>query len=143
MLPEEIRNMVMAEKDKYTAGRLARLAAASSIYYDIAREKIKEKRKNMTQYEKMEILAAIRQSVGQVKREYEEQYLTGEELCRQFGCFTPSWLKTYGCLLPRVQAHVVDADGVEHVTGWVYPRFAIAEMARDNKLRFVAQAPTK
>lgn len=97
----------------------------------------------MTQYEKMEILAAIRQSVGQVKREYEEQYLTGEELCRQFGCFTPSWLKTYGCLLPRVQAHVVDAEGVEHVTGWVYPRFAIAEMARDNKLRFVAPAPTK
>lgn len=139
MLPEMVRRMITEEKDKQTRVKLARLAETSRPYYEAARTK----RTTMTQYEKMEILAAIRQSVGQVKREYEEQYLTGEELCRQFGCFTPSWLKTYGCLLPRVQAHVVDADGVEHVTGWVYPRFAIAEMARDNKLRFMAPTPTK
>lgn len=90
----------------------------------------------MTQREKMEIMAVIRQSVGKVMREYEEQYLTGDELCRQFACFTPSWLKSYGHLLPRVQVRIVEEDGTEHLTGWAYPRYAIAEMARENKLVF-------
>lgn len=91
----------------------------------------------MDQYTKIEIMEAIRQSVGAVKREYEEQWLTGEELCKQFQFITPSWLRVYGSMLPRVRATVIDADGVEHRTGWTYPRYRIAEMARDNKLEFV------
>lgn len=75
----------------------------------------------------MEILSAVRAAIGKSMGQYEERWITGKELCEQFQCFTPSWLRTYGHLLDRQQVIVVDADGIEHRTGWVYPRNKIQE----------------
>ena len=82
---------------------------------------------------KSDIMMTVYRAVRHAIDERNEQYLSGTELCEQFQCFTPSWLKVYGHLLPRVQITVLDGD-VERKTGWAYPRHAIAKMIAENKL---------
>lgn len=64
-----------------------------------------------------------------------EVWLTGEELTKQFGMFTRSWIRTYGHTLPRTQAVVTTADGKQHTTGWAYPRNKIQRMIQENKIK--------
>lgn len=85
---------------------------------------------------KMEILSAVRAAVRQTLEDAEEQWITGEELCRQFQCFTPGWLKRYGERLSRTQAVTIDKYGNEHTTGWVYPKHRIQRLIQENKLVF-------
>ena len=85
---------------------------------------------------KMEILSAVRAAVRQTLEDAEEQWITGEELCRQFQCFTPGWLKRYGERLSRTHAVTIDKYGKEHTTGWVYPKHSIQRLIQDNKLVF-------
>ena len=85
---------------------------------------------------KMEILSAVRAAVRQTLEDAEEQWITGEELCRQFQCFTPSWLKRYGENLYRTQAVTIDKSGNEHTTGWVYPKHRIQRLIQENRLVF-------
>lgn len=85
---------------------------------------------------KMEILSAVRAAVRQTLEEADEKWLTGEELCKQYQCFTASWLKRYGWMLDRTQATVIDENGVEHTTGWVYPKHRIQRMIAENRLVF-------
>ena len=84
---------------------------------------------------KNEIIATVNRGVAAAMERMDEQYLSTKQLCEVFQCFTPSWLKMYGHLLPRVQATVVDR-GVEHKTGWAYPRHTIRRMIEENKLIF-------
>lgn len=84
-----------------------------------------------------EIMQAVKTAVGQLIDKTDERWLSGRELCEQFQCFTPSWLKKYGELLPRVQATVTGPDGSAHKTGWVYPRNKLQEMMHSGKMDFV------
>lgn len=84
---------------------------------------------------RMEILEAVRSSIGKILKEQDEVYLSSKELCKQFQCFTIGWLKTYGASLPRVQTSVVGKDGKVHKGGWAYPKHAIHEMIINNKIR--------
>lgn len=86
---------------------------------------------------KMEILSAVRAAVRQTMEDADEKWLTGEELCKQFQCFTASWLKRYGWMLDRTQAIVIDEEGEEHTTGWVYPKHRIQRMIQENRLVLV------
>ena len=63
-----------------------------------------------------------------------EQWVTGEQLQKQFAFFTKSWLKSYGHTLPRTQAVVTAADG-EHKTGWCYPLYKIQRMVQSGEIK--------
>lgn len=80
------------------------------------------------------IAASIREAVAEVYELYNEEWLTGRQLCEQVGFFTPDWLKRYGQLLPRERVGVLDDDG-EHRTGWCYPKKKILRMIQDGRLR--------
>lgn len=84
-----------------------------------------------------EIMAELRQAMKQSMEVMEEKWLTGEELTKQFGMFTKSWLKTYGHTLPRVQAVVRGSDGEEHRTGWAYPQHKIQSMISDGRIKLL------
>ena len=72
-----------------------------------------------------EILATYEQ---QRKDERDEVWVTSGELAKQFGMFTPQWLRMYGSTLPRTRAIVTDQNGIEHKSSWVYPKNKIAQM---------------
>jgi hypothetical protein len=83
-----------------------------------------------------EIMAAVKTAVSQAVDTLDEKWLSGMEVCEQFQMFTPSWIKRYGHLLPRIQAVVKDENGVEHRTGWAYGRNRIQRMIDNDQLRF-------
>ena len=84
---------------------------------------------------KMEILSAVRAAVRQTLEEADEKWLSGEELCKQFQCFTPGWLKRNGKYLDRTRVVTVGIDGKEQRTGWVYPMHRIGRMLQEDKMR--------
>lgn len=81
------------------------------------------------------LMGEIREAVRVALEATEERWLTGEELRKHIGMFSPSWLKTYGSSLPRTQAVVTDCDGREHRTGWVYPLHRIERMLVDGDIK--------
>jgi len=84
-----------------------------------------------------DIMEAVRRAMRDTLEDAQEVWLTGDDLCKQFGMFTPSWLKRYGHKLPRTRAVVTDADGVQHVTGWAYPRNKMQRLIHDNALKML------
>lgn len=88
---------------------------------------------------KNELLACIRailtRCLHEVRDENEEVWLSKEELLKQFGMLTESWLKEYGRLLPRSQFIVRDKDGNIHATRMAYPRNQIQAMIRDGRIK--------
>lgn len=83
----------------------------------------------------MEVKSVVRRAMEESLEMYDEQWVTGEELCRWFQMFTKDWLKRYGHALPRVQAVVAGVDGAKHKTGWAYPRHKIARMVQNGEIR--------
>lgn len=81
-----------------------------------------------------EVLAAVKAAETEAHEFYEERWLTAEQLMMQFQMFTKDWLRRYGHSLPRVRAVVTDEQGIEHQTGWAYPRNKIQRMIRDGEI---------
>lgn len=81
------------------------------------------------------IARAAAKAAVEVQEVYSERWVTGEELCRELGCFTPQFLKLYGRSLPRECVRVTDAEGNEHRTRWCYPLRRIRRMMAEGKLR--------
>lgn len=81
------------------------------------------------------VLATVRKATIEMQEVYQEQWLTGEQLCELVPFFTRDWLKRYGCLLPRECARVTDERGNEHRSGWCYPKKRILRMVNEGKLR--------
>ena len=69
-----------------------------------------------------DVMAAMKAAMTQMG----EEWLTGQDLCKQFGMFTPKWLKNYGDVLPRRRITVTGMDGKSHSTRWAYPKHEIA-----------------
>lgn len=93
----------------------------------------------LDQKTKNEIMATVNRAIVEALEGVNEKYLTAKELSEQFQMFSPAWVRTYGYLLPRVQAKVVE-DGAEHKTGWAYPRNRIARMVMEGKINFDGSA---
>ena len=81
------------------------------------------------------IAATVARATMEAQEMYSERWVTGEELCRELGCFTPQFLKLYGRSLPRECVRVTDAEGNEHRTRWCYPLRRIRRMMGEGKLR--------
>lgn len=90
---------------------------------------------NLDKATRVEVVAVIRQATIEAQEMYDEQWLTGEQLCELVPFFTRDWLKRYGCLLPRECARVTDERGNEHRSGWCYPKKRILRMVNEGKLR--------
>lgn len=88
-----------------------------------------------------EVVNVVRDAMRVIMEQYDEQWLSSKELTAQYQMFSADWLKRYGELLPRTQAIVTDANGVEHKTGWTYPKNKIARMIADGSIeRLTAMA---
>ena len=62
----------------------------------------------------------------------QEQWLTADELCKQFQMFTKDWLDNYGDVLPRKKVNVeCTISGAKRGTRWAYARFQIAKNIAD------------
>lgn len=64
-----------------------------------------------------------------------ERYVTGKTLGQHIETITPEWLKKYGQSLNRTKVTVVDVNGVEHESPWIYPLHEIMAMAKDGRLK--------
>ena len=74
-----------------------------------------------------EIVAEVQKAVTLSMLSLQEQYLTADELCKQFQMFTKDWLEKYGDCLPRKRLKVTHMNGETRGTRWAYPRFKIAQ----------------
>ena len=74
-----------------------------------------------------EIVAEVQKAVTLSMLSLQEQYLTADELCKQFQMFTKDWLEKYGDCLPRKQVRVTHLNGETRGTRFAYPRFKIAQ----------------
>lgn len=83
-----------------------------------------------------EIVATVRQTLADVMEGADEVWLTPEEMCKQFGMFSPEWLRRHGELLPREKVGIVLEDGtVKESRSWAYPKHRINRMIMEGKLR--------
>ena len=79
-----------------------------------------------------DLIAAVERGAYQAMMRANEQYLTADELCKQFQMFTKDWLENYGDILPRKQIRVECAiSGKKRGTRWGYAKLEIAENIRN------------
>ena len=74
-----------------------------------------------------EIMAEVQKAMTVALISLQEQWLTADELCKQFQMFTRDWLEKYGDILPRKRVKVTHMNGESRGTRWAYPRFKIAQ----------------
>lgn len=78
-----------------------------------------------------DLIAAAERGAYQAIMRVNEQYLTADELCKQFQMFTKDWLDNYGDILPRKQILVeCTISGKKRCTRWGYAKLEIAENIR-------------
>lgn len=78
-----------------------------------------------------EIMAEVRKALQVQAINLQEQWLTADELCKQFQMFTKDWVQTYGDVLPRRRVKVTLLSGETRGTRWAYPRYQIAKNIAD------------
>jgi hypothetical protein len=78
-----------------------------------------------------DIVAEVQKAMTVAMISLQEQWLTADELCRQFQMFTKDWLEKYGDILPRKRVKVTHMNGETRGTRWAYPRFEIAKNIAD------------
>ena len=83
------------------------------------------------------VLATVRKATVEIQETYQEQWITGEQLCELIPFFSKDWLKRYGMMLPRECVRVMDEQGRQHKTGWCYPKKKILRMVNEGKLRML------
>ena len=75
-----------------------------------------------------EIVAEVSKAVTAALLNMQEQWLSADELCKQFQMFNSDWIAKYGDVLPRKKVHVTETiSGKKRGSHWAYPRFRIAQ----------------
>ena len=75
---------------------------------------------------RQEIREDVQRAITAAVMQMQEQWLSGEELCKQFAMITPKLLKTHGDIFPRKRIRMTGMNGVTKKTRWAYPRYEIA-----------------
>ena len=73
-----------------------------------------------------EIREDVQKAIMSAVAQMQEQWLTGDDLCKQFAMITPKFLKCHGDVFPRKKITMIGTNGVKKSTRWAYPRFEIA-----------------
>lgn len=89
----------------------------------------------MKREDMMELKSIVRRTMEESLELYDERWINGDELCKQFQMFSKDWLKRYGHALQRRQAIVTDEQGIRHRTSWVYPQHKIARMIANGEIK--------
>lgn len=84
-----------------------------------------------------QIRDTVMMAILEAQEEFNERYLTADEVCKQFGMITKDWLARNGKYLPRERIIIASPDGSEVSTRWGYPAHKIARMLREGKLRVI------
>ena len=88
---------------------------------------------------RLELAQIINQAARESYLIYNEEWITGKELCKQFQMIPKSWLKTHKHLLPQSSVVYRDADGTIKSTNPAYPKHRINQMILEGKLDFSEQ----
>lgn len=93
----------------------------------------------MDQKLKLEITQVVNQAAREAYLLYNEEWISGKELCKQFQQIPKSWLKTHKHLLPQSTTRYLDKDGNVKETNPAYPKHRINQMIMEGKLDFTRQ----
>ena len=85
---------------------------------------------------KLEIAQIINQAARDSYLIYNEVWISGKELCKQFQMIPKSWLKTHKHLLPQSSVVYRDDKGNVKSTNPAYPKHRINQMILEGKLDF-------
>ena len=83
---------------------------------------------------RMELVAAVSQSVMKAMETYDERWMTDEQLSEHIGIMTKRWLREHGDMLPRTRVNWTDAKGQQHTSSWMYPLHRIQAMIEDGRI---------
>ena len=75
---------------------------------------------------RQEIREDVQKAIAASVMQMQEQWLSPEDLCKQFAMITPKLLKYHGDIFPRKKITMVGMNGVPKSTHWAYPRYEIA-----------------
>ena len=75
---------------------------------------------------RQEIREDVQKAMAAAVMQMQEQWMSGEELCKQFAMITPKLLKMHGDIFPRKRIRMTGMNGVTKSTHWAYPRYEIA-----------------
>jgi len=75
---------------------------------------------------RQEIREDVQKAIASSVMHMQEQWLSPEDLCKQFAMITPKLLKYHGDIFPRKRITMTGMNGVPKSTHWAYPRYEIA-----------------
>ncbi len=75
---------------------------------------------------KQEIREDVQKAISLQMISLQEQWLSADDLCKQFAMITPKLLKYHGDIFPRRRITMTGMNGVTKSTHWAYPRHEIA-----------------
>ena len=75
---------------------------------------------------RQEIREDVQKAIASSVMQMQEQWLSADDLCKQFAMITPKLLKYHGDIFPRKRITMTGMNGVPKSTHWAYPRFEIA-----------------
>ncbi len=84
---------------------------------------------------RMAVAAAVQKATMEANEVYNEEWLTGKQLCEQVPLFTKEWLRHNWRLLPSERVGWKDSDGVEHGCTRCYPKHKILRMVNEGAFR--------
>lgn len=73
-----------------------------------------------------EIRQDVSRAINSALATVQEQWLSADDLCKQFAMITPRLLKSHGDIFPRKRMTITGTNGKSHTTRWAYPRNEIA-----------------
>lgn len=81
--------------------------------------------------------AKILDVIRKAMRDYNERWVTAEQLQEHIGTLTPRFLKDHGSVFEglRTQVKWKDKNGVWHKQAYMYPLYEIKEMIMDGRIK--------
>ena len=84
---------------------------------------------------RMAVAAAVRTATMEANEVYNEEWLTGKQLCEQVPLFNQEWLRHNWRLLPCERVAWMDSDGAEHECTRCFPKKKILRMISEGSFR--------
>ena len=75
---------------------------------------------------RQEIREDVQKAIASSVMQMQEQWLSPEDLCKQFAMITQKLLKYHGDIFPRKRITMTGMNDESKSTHWAYPRFEIA-----------------
>jgi hypothetical protein len=84
---------------------------------------------------RMAVAAAIQKATMEANEVYNEEWLTGKQLCEQIPLFNKEWMRHNWRMLPSERVRWKDSNGEEHECTRCYPKHKILRMISEGAFR--------